>query len=377
MRNLVLIAVTFVLCSCSTINYQSGYYANDSAKVSYNHTFTDKFQLPYRLIISDQYLSESSRLFLINQDWIGDYSKFIEYDISTSSIVNEIISFDGDNQQISEYCNNDSCIVFVVSKEDETHTLKDIYLYDIHDEELRIIKSEIICSLKKNYSNDLFISINENSIIWLNPDLEGEKSEIVEYNIESNTFSVIHQQPHLNIEFMKHVPIKYLNVLDDFLVFNVRTNSGNEKIVIYDLSNQTMLKEVNLPTNCERTYNAVFDKKDDLLYIYGKLGDEEVIYKFDYRTDKTQNLIGIYPHTNLYKDKLTIQNNYLLYTIQQQYSGYIQDHYFSEIYDLKSFQMLRYQYVFNIVETNNYFGFLKFDKEEGANKIDLELYKKN
>ncbi len=377
MKNLVLIVIVFVLCSCSTINYQSGYYANDTVKANYSHTFTDKFQMPYRLIISDQYLSESNSLFLINQNWIDDYSKLIEYDISTSSIANEIISFDGDNKQISEYCNNNSYIVFVVSKNDDTHKLKDIYIYNIQSKEIKIIKSEIICSLKDDYSNNLFISINEKSIIWLNPDLKGEKSEIVEYNIEFNSFSVIHQQPHLSIEFMKHVPIKYLNVFDDFLVFNVRSNSENEKIVFFDLINKTMLKEVNLPTSCERTYNAVFNKKDDLLYIYGKLGDEEVIYKFDYRTDKTQNLIGIYPHTNLYKDKLTMQNHYLLYTIQQHYSGYIQDHYFSEIYDLNSFQMLRYQYVFNIVETNNNFGFLRFDKEEGVNKIDLELYKKN
>ena len=260
MKNFVLIVVAFVLSSCSTINYQSGYYANDSAKVDYNHTFTDKFQMPYRLIISDQYLSESNNLFLINQNWICDYSKLIEYNISTSSIVNEIISFDGDNQKISEYCNNDLYIVFVVSKKDESHKFKDIYLYNIRNKEIKIIKSEIVCGLKDDYSNNLFISINDNSIIWLNPDLEGEKSEIVEYIIESNSFSVIYQQPHLNIKFMKHVPIKYLNVLDDFLVFNVRINSGNEKIVIYDLKNQTILKEVNLPINCERTYNTVFDK---------------------------------------------------------------------------------------------------------------------
>lgn len=377
MKNLMLIFLVIVLCSCSTINYQSGYYANDTTEAYYNHTFSDKFQLPYRLIIADQYLSERSSIFLINQNWISDYSKLIEYDIATSSITNEIVSFDGKNQQISEYCSNNSYIVFVVSKKDENHKLKDIYLYDIHNEELKVIKSEIICSLKKDYSNDFFISINDNSIFWLNPNLESEKTEIVEYNIESNSFSVIYQQPHLNIEFMKHIPIKYLNVSDDFLVFNVRINSGNKKIVIYDLKNQSILKEVNLPTSCERTYNAVFDKKDDILYIYGKLGDEEVIYKLELTTDKIQNLVGIFPHTNLYDDKLAKNNNYLLYSIQQHYSGNIHDHYFSEIYDLNSYEMLRYQYVFDIVETNNYFGFLKFDKEVGVNKIDLELYRKD
>jgi len=64
----------------------------------------------------------------------------------------------------------------------------------------------------------------------------------------------------------------------------------------------------------------------------------------------------------------------LLYTVQQNFSGWIHEHYYSEIYNIESFEMSRYKYVFDLIETDNYFAYLKFDEKRGINKIEIEIY---
>ncbi|MCF7918517.1 MAG: hypothetical protein K9N06_01210 [Candidatus Cloacimonetes bacterium] len=190
----VFIILIFIFWGCSTINYQTGYYADAALEAKYIHSFTDRYQLPYELIIIDQYLADAGRIFLITQNWLEEYSKLIEYDITNSSVVNEIVAFDGRTQRISESCNNDSYIAFVVAKEMEEQDLKDIYLYDIKAGSYRIISSDINTGIAEDYSQVLNVSINGNSVFWLHPDLEGRKTEINQYDINTGEISIVAQR---------------------------------------------------------------------------------------------------------------------------------------------------------------------------------------
>lgn len=376
MRNTLLLILLTVMLGCSTASYQQGYYANPEQLPAYEHTFNDSMDLPYNLIISDKHLQEENRIFLLNQNWISQYSKLVEYDLTTNTVLNEIAAYDGRKEKISEHCNNDSLIVFVTTKIVETKTYKDIFYYNFIKNKLVKIKTDIIASDDGKYANKLFISLYDNHIYWLNPNLAEMKTEIVKYDIFSKATTVIMEKPHLISGFLTHFPIKYITVQDNLLLFNVRSSSKPENILIYNLNNLTKKYDLDLPTGSEKTYNSIYNTADKNLYIYGNSGEEEVIYRFNPETGEQQNLVGIYPQSNLYKDRMQIVDNNLLYSIQINTSGYIQDHYFSQIYDLETYQMLRYPSVFHLLETEAYFGMLKFDEVDGPNKIHLELYKK-
>ncbi|MCF7918516.1 MAG: hypothetical protein K9N06_01205 [Candidatus Cloacimonetes bacterium] len=174
---------------------------------------------------------------------------------------------------------------------------------------------------------------------------------------------------------MEQVPIKYMHVYDDVMIFNDRTQPGKEKLIIYDLTQQSSMNEIVLPDSSEISFNAVFDKDKGRLFLYDRMQNTELIYQYE-SYNHVKKYVGLYPRSFLFHDKLNLVDNYLLYTVQQDLTGYIHDHYFSEIYDLNKCKILRYRYVFNIVETAEYFGYLKFDKELGVGKIDLELYEK-
>jgi len=299
----------------------------------------------------------------------------VEYDLTTGTIVNEIACFEK-SDKISEYCNNDSIIVYVVSSKNETGTYKDIYSYNFLTRELHLVRSNITAAFNDDYANKLYVALFDNYVYWLNPNLEEKKSEIVKYDLFSGATTIIVEKPHLNNQYLDHVPIKYINVQGNFLLFNDRSNSTPESITVYELRTMTQKFVVDLPDGSEKSYNAIYYHNDRNIYIYADLDKKEVIYRFNPETGKILNLVGIYPHSNLYKDKMQIIDNNILYSMQFNVTGYIQDHYFSEIYDLSNYELMKYQYTFNILETEGYFGLLRFDKSEGINEIHLELYEK-
>ncbi len=374
MRKLLLILLTVFLCSCSTINYQRGFYGDRDKKPIYIHSFSDKSQLPYKLIISDQYLQSKDRIFMVNQNWISTYSRLVEYDLSNSTIVKEIASFESKNENISETINDNAYIVFVVNKLNEKNKFKDIYLYNIENGDKTLIKSDIFTGLKDEFSADLFVTIYNNSVYWINPDFENKKSAIMSYNITDHTIKQIHEQAFLEKGFMSHIPSTFLTLSGNCLVFNNRTNEDKEKIVFFDLNSNSIVKKIEIPTEFVFNYYAVSDNKEECLYIYGRTKDNEMIYRLNMQTQTVQKLVGFMERTYLIKNRIYYSDDQLFYSVNQNFTGNIRDHYFSEIYNLINYKMVRYQYRYNSVKTDRYFAFLEFDEKEGPDIMKMEIY---
>lgn len=363
-----------MLSSCSSINYQSG---NDRVKdnlLVYSHSFEDQQELPNKLIISDQYLQTNNRIFIVNQNWVSTYSQLVEYDLKTSTIVNNISSFDGVNEKISETFNDNSHIVFTVRRKKDNKNYEDIYLYNIVNKEKIMIKDNILTSIEDKYPGNLYVTISNNSVFWINPDFENNKSVIMEYNIVDHTTKSIHEQSFLNKGFMNHIPITFLSVSANYLLFNNRSTNANDTLIFLDLNTKKVINKIKIPKEYEFTYYGTIDDKEKCIYLYGRTKDNELIYRYNIKTFTDQKLIGIMERSYIMKNRIYFSDNQLFYSIQQDFTGDIRDHYFSEIYDLINYKTKRLNYVFNFVKTNNYFAYLEFDKDEGPNKMNLMIY---
>jgi hypothetical protein len=371
---LLLLLISALLSGCSTIHYQTGYYAAHSKHPLYSHTITDKLNLPNRVLISDEYLKSKNKIFIVNEDYATHYSKLVEYDLSGSTISKEIASFDGDSTRITDAVNDNAHIVYVVRKTKGKNVYKDIYLYDMEGRNSTVIKSDIHSDTEGMQTGYyLFVAINKNFVYWINPDLENKSSEIMEYNMTDHSTKVIYHQSFLDTGAWKNMPLTYLSLSDNCLVFNSRSNEGKDKIVIFDVNTKSNYKVIDLPPEYTYTYYGVMDNRAGNIFLYSKSGDADLIYSLNIQNQAITKLVGFLPKSYLHPDKFNCSDNKLLYSIQQDFTGYVRDHHFCEIYDLDTMQMLRYQYAFNIVKTDEYFAFLRWGHVETDN-VDLIIY---
>ncbi len=374
MKNYIIILLMILICSCSTINYQNAYYGDKNLSPFYTYTFTDKSQIPNKLIISEQYLQTKNRIFMINQNWASTYSKLVEYDLGNSSIVKEICSYDGKNQTISEAVIDNSYLVYVVTRVTANQKYKDIFLYNIESGVNTLIKSDILTSKNGEYSPNLYIILNNNSIYWINPDIDKGTSMIVEYNITEHSTRVIHEQAFLEKGFMNHIPITFLSLSDKYLIFNIRSDNTSNQITFLDLKTKAIIQKTDLPVEFVFTYYGVTNEKGDCLYLYGRTKENELIYCYNAETKAVKKLVGFMERSFIKNNKLIFSDNQLLYSVELYFTGNVQDNYFSEVYDLNHYTMQRYQSVFHLVKLPKYFAFLQLDENEGPNKIKLKIY---
>ena len=350
------ILVVFYFFSCSPIIEKILFENNDA--------------LPHKIIFDEKYFEKTGNIFFIMQDSQSNYSNLVEYDISRGVIVKEIFSLIKAEGKILEVSNNSRYIVFSVLLREEKAIQKSFY-YDITEQQL----FEPIVTMFREYDLifPLHIDIDGNKIGWLNQDFKNQCSSIHIYDIESKISNILITEPFLD-NSMK-VSIFFLELADGKLFFDVKsTNEYN--LTVYDyLINKTLAIFPVLP-EIHLNFNAKYNNLENYLVLYAKGMESDLTYLLNLSDGRVQKLAGFYPNSVIYNDRIEISGDKVIYPVQKNVLGNINEYHYVESYNIKTFKMERINLCFDVVSSKNYIGYLKFKTDTNHKDIYFELLKK-
>ncbi len=376
MKHLIYFLVLYSI-GCSSIPYDPNFERAANKEPIFKSSFEkDKEKLPSKCIIIDHYLEKTNNIFFINKDYIRSYSQLIEYNLNTNSVVNEIISLDGKTEFIDEYGYSDTHIVYSVIKKQGKATSKDIYAYNIDKKEAYKIASNIIYGDESDGTYPLSLKISKNRVAWIEHNLEKELTIIKLYDLNSRAMKIINTSEFIDDLPNFKMPTFILELKNDTLFYDKRQIQGAPKIFMYDIRKAKITNELLAKSDILFHFSGSYNEHGNYLSLYARSNKEDLIYIYDLKENDSYNIVGFYPHTLVYDDRINTRDNFVIYNVQMNVSGDIIDHYFGEIYNITTRTMKRYKYAIDIVETDEYFGVLRFDRSKAINKINFELYKK-
>ncbi len=348
--------------------------SNFSSKLIYKQSFSKKRKLPAKIIFIEKYFEQNNRIFFLNRDYTMSYSQIVEYDLGKRKYVKKIYSLKGKGQIILDYdCDNNN-IVWSVFKRVNGGFLADIYQYNITSKKLTRIKENINCTRKDNKRLPLHLKVDNGKIVWLEYSINNEETYIKQFNIEEGLEYTVESINSMVVDKEAPLPTTFLELKNGKLFFDKKQTTGKVKIVLYDIVHNKIINEWNAKDDVTMHYAGAYSIENDYLALYAKTKKGDQIYIFDMANHK-MDTIAVFPErTFVYDDKLKAYRDNVFYSVQQNVSGQVQDHYYSEIYDLKNKQQEQIKTAFDIFKNDKYLCVLKFDDVKHINKINFEMY---
>lgn len=347
---------------------------------SYKSTFEKSKlgYLPFKTIILDDYLKKTNHIFFIN----GDYQKYttlqlVEYDLKSKAIVKNIFTVgDGDKASheytIHDFEHDDKYIVWSVYKD---KSFADIYVYNTALGKKQKVVTDVYYGGMQSMM-PISIKIANGRIAWLVHNQEKRRDIIYIYDLTTSKQSVAAELPWPAITQGLNFQTPFIELKGDLLFYSKRESFSSQKITVYNVKDNKIIDELPVASDIAFHYVASYNEQNNYLALYAKSKSGDLVYVYDLKKKQPCNMIGLDKLATLYGDRLSTIDNLVFYTVQLNTTGFIQDHYYGEIYDLNSKTQKQYDQAIDIIETEKYFGLIKFDKTEPFNKMHFILYDK-
>lgn len=376
MKNLI----CFLLLSmvgCAIIPYDSGFDRDLLKKPTHKLSFSKaKVKLPSKIIIFDTHLKNTNNIFFMMKDDVRSYSQLVEYNLVSHSVVNEIISLDGKSRFIGEYSYGDNFILFSVTKKINKKSSKDIYSYNVSKQEIHKIASDIVYSSEPDETYPLSLKTSMGKAAWIEQDLNKKITTLKLYDLNSGQLKIIDKLKFIDDLPIFKMPAFMIELKKNLLIYDTRRIQGSPVICLYDINEAKIIKKIYAKKDILFHYSGVYNELRNYLAFYARAKENDVVYIYDLKDSSNYNIEKFNDFSIVYDDRINTNDNFVIYNVHTNISSAITDHYFGEIYDIKTKTMKRYKYAIDIVETDDYFAVLKFDKNESTGKVHFELYKK-
>ncbi len=355
-KSLIILCILSLLINCGGVKYKIG--------------FDDKDNLPSKIIFNENYFESTNSLFFIISDYQRKYSRLVEYNIENQKITS-IIKDTDNSSYIKEFDNNKDYIAFSLI-DNNNELLQEIFYYNIQKKILSKIENYTITDYPGIYP--IRLNIYNNKIVWIEHDFNNQESYIKLFDIEKKNIKIIESEKFTSSGYK--VPYFFVEFKENLIFYDKVTGDQILEIYCYDLSSNEVLDKYTVPEGTKLHFNGSYNSKNNYLALYAKTNDKDLIYKIDLNNKEIQKLAGFHEHSVVYNDIIESYDNKIYYSVQLNVSGMIKDHYYSEIYDVDIFKMDQIKTAFNIIKSENYMGFLKFDKKLNISKINFYLQKK-
>lgn len=257
---------------------------------------------------------------------------------------------------------------------DEYYT--DIYAYDMVNNEKFKVKEKVNCSFEGGFYR-IHTTLYDNYISWIEHHKDEKKTYIKLYDLTNNKEKTLAKINFLNEDGFLKYPVTFVDINEGKIIYDVKSNNGKYRYYIYDIDKKRVIKKVNVNSKAVVHLSGDYDSENDILGVYfiGKTKDgyfEELGY-VDLKEKDYDKILRLEENEYIYNDRIQIENGYLAYNIQKNISGYIFDHYFGYIFDLKNKETKEFEGSFEIKLKGNHVGNLSFDKETNAKTTNYEL----
>lgn len=350
--------------SCLTPNYLI------TTEPIVRNIFSDEENLPSKIIFNEEYYNQTTNVFFVISNYTKDYSRLVEYSTENENTIN-IIYETSDAERIYEYSNNKNYIVFSTLINESDNKYHDLFYYDIYKKKLfkinnyKINKNPVIYPTK--------IKVGTNFISWVEQDFDQRVSRIMVYNID-NEYTEVLDESKFNNNNNFPISIFFTDIDRNYIIYDKCNDKNMVELILYDYLNKELKKIFDSNYKTKLHYNGSLNYKNQKVVFYAQTESGDIVYLYDIKRDKYEKLVGFYPHSVIYNDKIKLIRDEFYYTTQKNVSGLIKDHYAVETYNLKSYKMRKEKEYFDIYKSDNYNVFLRFDKEIDVRKIHFEIY---
>ena len=341
------------------------------SKSIYKIEFTkEENNLPGKIIFIEEYFEETQNIFFIIKDYMNSYSRLVEYDLVNQKIEKLIFDIDPQNGYIREFDSNEDYIVFSVLSSKENVNVSKIYYYDIKAKKLEVLKDKVIGSSKGIYP--IRLNVDSTRIGWLQHDFQNELTQIKIFDILTKEMISIDEAQFTKSGFK--IPIFFLDMKDNKIIYDKNNDTKGLYIYIFDYNSMKVVTSIPVEKDVKLHFNGSYNPEKNFIALYSKTSNTDLLYKINLENHEATKLAGFYKNSVIYDDILESVENEIIYSVQLNVSGKVKDHYYTEIYDLSTMKMKRFETSFHSIKTKKYFGLLKFDEVENINKIHFELY---
>ena len=170
------------------------------------------------------------------------------------------------------------------------------------------------------------------------------------------------------------IPIFFLDMKDNKIIYDKNNDTKGLYIYIFDYNSMKVVTSIPVEKDVKLHFNGSYNPEKNFIALYSKTSNTDLLYKINLENHEATKLAGFYKNSVIYDDILESVENEIIYSVQLNVSGKVKDHYYTEIYDLSTMKMKRFETSFHSIKTKKYFGLLKFDEVENINKIHFELY---
>jgi hypothetical protein len=294
--------------------------------------FEDEKNLPSKIIIEEDYFENTKNIFFVLADYRRSYSRLVEYNTEDKKIENIIYESEQD-ETIYEYQCGNGVIVFSVLSRGILFS-HDIYLFDIKSGSLNKINNYPLNQTESILP--LSIKMDSNFIVWIEQDFTNNASVVKCYDLEKEEEDIVNISAFNNNTFK--VTTFFANIDNGIIIYD-RSINNKKEIVIYDLRNRRELDTVLQMEDVALYCNGILNRDYGYLALYAQTHSEDVIYIHDLTKNTNEKIAGFYPNAAVYDDIITSKGLDILYNVQLNVSGNINEHYFGEIYSIADIKM--------------------------------------
>lgn len=362
------IMVFVVLFTTRNINltFSSTFKKQDSGELL--HEFSNKEQLPARILISDD---GENKIYTYLLRHAGGASKKIASGKSIDEM--DTIYTASKNSNIFEIDANINYIIWYESTLDDYSYIYQIKLYSRVNQTTKTIFEKTI-DINSSEFPFKYLGLSGDKAFYTEFDLDNSLEKIIEYNITNSTYNTFIELPLINYKISINSPISFINVKESILTTSIIENEA-VKLKVYNIDTKEEIYSINLPKNIELVYYGDFDLDTKTFAIYyskNNSGDGVGVINID--EHELKEFYTLDSNIYLYHNKISISGNLVYYNIEKYISGYTIDHYLGVQYNINNNKYEEIKYAIYLELVNDELYAVCFDENVATLKINYYKY---
>ncbi len=325
-------------------------------------------------ISNNDFTDEFNNLTFIKHtsDYINTYSNIHLAKVQNNEIREMLIhSNDKPFSFIKNLKANEDWGIWTVLYLENNNYYTDIYAYNFSNSKKIIVKEKLESSLNNGYIN-VFANLYNNYVSWIEHDKEAQKTNIVLYDLETENKKVVASFDFLETASIPF-PVYFLNMKDGKIIFDVKKENGEYSYHIYDVENLDIDKKLSVKNNAILHFSADYDSSTNLLGVYFLTSKGEEVGYVDLNNGEYNKIFNLFEYDNLYKDRLQMDDGYMLFNIQRNVSGQVFDHYIGYLININEKSSLKFPGSIEIKKKGKYITKLSLDENYQINKTNVEI----
>ncbi len=351
----------------------AGEWLLNNFKVSYLEINDD---LPLSIeIIKDT----PSKIFFVkhNSDYMNSYSDISLHEVGIDKKNGRYIFFsDKEDGYVIGLEANEKYIKWEELYKEGTEYFVDIYVYDLISNKRFFIK-KVNSTINDGFYR-IHTSLDDDKIVWLENHDSEEKSYIKLYDLTQNKEKTIAIADFIDRGGIFKIPIFFVDMDNGKIIFDEKIDD-EYYYTIYDVEKDDIINRIKVPDSIVLHFSGQYDLENGVLGIYVLRHNKDEYYEeigyIDINTNEYKEIHRLKNYERIFSvsDTIQMKNGYLTYNIEKNVSGYIYDHYYGYIVNIKNNKSKELKGSFEVKIYKDYIGNISFDKEKNANKINYEI----